>query len=301
MRRAAKRNGVLTGQLQRIVEQSRKAAEKNQALHNLYFPHPIPGKLRGKCNMNTQDKKRFDEHYQQLLKCLKLQGKADVTIDSYSRALRRVTDYFDCLPEQLNQNNLKDYFAVLVASHSWSTVKIDRLGLQFYWRHVLNIDWQWIEIVKPPKIKTIPDILTSSEIQRMMASTRVLRYRVFILLTCSLGLRLEEALTLQVGDIDAERKLVHIRRGKGHKDRLIPLPDLTLHALRVLWSKHHHPHFLFPNPVGKPENIKYASTHMNRGGTQKAIREIVNDCQIKKKSPSTPCLTALPPIYSNRV
>jgi len=79
--------------------------------------------------MNTQDKKRFDKNYQQLLKCLKLQGKADITIDSYSRALRRVTDYFDCLPEQLSPDNLKDYFAALVESHFWSTVKIDRLGL----------------------------------------------------------------------------------------------------------------------------------------------------------------------------
>ena len=80
--------------------------------------------------MNNRDKKHFDNHYQQLLKCLKLQGKADSTIDSYSRALRRVVDHFDCLPEQLNPDDLKDYFAALVASHSCSTVKIDRLGLQ---------------------------------------------------------------------------------------------------------------------------------------------------------------------------
>jgi len=65
----------------------------------------------------------------------------------------------------------------------------------------------------------------------MIASARVLRYRVFVLLTYSLGLRLEEALALQVGDIDAEKMQVHIRRGKGHKDRLLPLPDLTLRAL----------------------------------------------------------------------
>ena len=104
-----------------------------------------------------------------------------------------------------------------------------------------------------------------------------------------------------MGDIDAERKLIHIRRGKGHKDRLIPLPDLTLRALRVLWSKHRHPYFIFPNPVGKPENIKHATTHMNRGGTQKAIREIVKDCQIKKKAPSIPYVTVLPPISSNGV
>lgn len=244
--------------------------------------------------MNTHDKKCFDNHYQQLLKCLKLQGKADKTIESYSRALRRVHHHFDCLPEKLTPDDLKDYFAALVESHSWSTVKIDRLGLQFYWRHVLHKDWRWIDIVKPPKIKRIPDILTCSEIERLIAATRVLRYRVFILLTYSLGLRLDEALTLQVGDIDAERKLVHIRRGKGHKDRLLPLPDLTLHALRVLWSKHRHPTLLFPNPIGKAENIKNATKHMDRGGAQNAMRAVVKDCKIKKKYPCIPSGTVLP-------
>jgi integrase len=251
--------------------------------------------------MKLKDKKRFNKDYQQLLKCLKLQGKADNTIDSYSRALRRVSTHFDCLPEALTPDDLKDYFAALVESHSWSTVKIDRLGLQFYWRHVLGKDWQWVEIVKPPKIKTIPDILTLSEIERLIASARVLRYRVFILLTYSLGLRLDEALTLQVGDIDAERKLVHIRRGKGHKDRLLPLPDLTLHALRVLWSKHRHPTLLFPNPVGKPEIIQQAKKHMDRGGAQNAMRAVVKDCKIKKKSLCTHFATALQPICLNAV
>jgi len=244
--------------------------------------------------MNSHDKKIFDIHYQQLLQCLKLQGKADATIDAYSRALRRVTEHFDCMPEQLSPDNLKDYFAALVESHSWSTVKVDRLGLQFYWKHILAKDWQWIDIVKPPKIKTIPDILTLTEIERLIAATRVLRYRVFILVTYSMGLRLDEALTLQVRDIDAERKQLHIRRGKGHKDRLIPIPDLTLHALRVLWSKHRHPTLLFPNPVGKIHNIHRAKTHMDRGGAQNAMRAVVKDCNIKKKSPYIHFGTALP-------
>lgn len=249
--------------------------------------------------MKTQDKKQFDLHYQQLLKCLKLQGKADKTIEAYSRALRRVVDHFDCLPEHLTPDDLKDYFAALVDSHSWSTVKIDRLGLQFYWRHVLGKDWQWVNIVKPPKIKTIPDILTPAEIERLIGATRKLRYRVFLLATYSMGLRLEEALSLQVGDVDAERKLVHIRRGKGHKDRLLPLPDVTLRALRVLWSKHRHPTFLFPNPVGKPENIQQAVNHMDRGGAQSAMKAVVKDCKIKKKSPSILFDTALPPTFWN--
>ncbi len=249
--------------------------------------------------MNKNDKDRFDQCYQQLLKCLKLQGKADNTIDSYSRALRRVVNHFDCLPEQLTPDNMKDYFSALVESHSWSTVKIDRLGLQFYWRHILKKDWQWIDIVKPPKIKTIPDILTLAEIERLIGATRKLRYRVFLLTTYSMGLRLEESLSLQVSDIDAERKLLHIRRGKGHKDRLVPIPDLTLKALRALWVKHRHPQLIFPNPVGDAATIQKAKQHMDRGGAQQAMKAVVKDCGIKKKYPYTISDIALQPTYWN--
>jgi len=98
-----------------------------------------------------------------------------------------------------------------------------------------------------------------------------------------MGLRLEEALSLQVGDIDAELKQVHIRRGKGHKDRLVPLPDLTLKALRALWVKHRHPDLLFPNATGSLETIRKATTHMDRGGSQKAMKVVVEECGIKKK------------------
>jgi len=249
--------------------------------------------------MNKTDEKIFENSYQQLLKCLKLQGKADKTIDAYSRALRRVKAHFDCLPEHLSPDDLKDYFAALVESHSWSTVKIDRLGLQFYWRHVLHKDWQWIDIVKPPKVKTIPDILTVSEIEQLIGATKKLRYRVFLLLTYSLGLRLEEALSLQVRDIDTANKQVHIPRGKGHKDRLLPLPDLTLKALRTLWCKHKHPSLLFPNPVGSASTIQQATRHMDRGGAQSAMKAVVKDCGIKKKYPYTTFGTVLPRICLN--
>ncbi|RLA16832.1 MAG: recombinase [Gammaproteobacteria bacterium] len=249
--------------------------------------------------MDKTDKARFDKHYKQLLQCLKLQGKADNTIDSYSRAVRRVVKHFDRLPEALTPDDLKDYFAALVASHSWSTVKVDRLGLQFYWRHVLNKDWQWIDIVKPPKVKTLPDILTPAEIERLIGATHQLRYRVFLFVTYSMGLRLEESLSLQVGDIDTANKQVHIRRGKGHKDRLLPLPDVALKALRVLWLKHRHPFLLFPG--GNIERIQKTTKHMDRGGAQNAMKAVVKDCGIKKKSRYTHCVTALPPIYSNAV
>jgi integrase/recombinase XerD len=241
--------------------------------------------------MKKLEVNRFNKLYELHQRSLKLQGKAQKTIEAYSRALRRVRDYFNCCPDKLKPEQLEKYFADLVDSHSWSTVKIDRSGLQFFWKHVLKLEWKWIDIVKPPQVKTIPDIITPAEVDRLIAATRKLRYRVFILTTYSMGLRLEETLSLQVGDIDASRKRVHIRRGKGHKDRLIPLPDLTLQGLRELWARHKNPKLLFPKASGSFETIRKATTHMDRGGAQKTMKTVVAECGIKKKSLCIPCGT----------
>jgi len=249
--------------------------------------------------MNKAEKNRFNKLYQRHLRLLKLQGKSQKTIDAYSRAVRRISEHFDCCPDQLTLEQREKYFSKLVELRSWSTVKVDRLGLQFFWKHVLKKDWQWIKIIKPPKIHTIPDILTLIEIENLIGATRKLRYRVFLLTTYSMGLRLEEALSLQVGDIDAARKKVHIRRGKGHKDRLVPLPDLTLQALRALWVKHRHPNLIFPNAKGSLETIQQATTHMDRGGAQNAMKVVVAECGIKKKSTFIPFGTVSPLIYLN--
>jgi len=243
--------------------------------------------------MKPSEVKRFESLYERHLKLLKLQGKSKSTIDAYGRAVRRIRDFYDCCPDRLSKAQLETYFSELIESHSWSTVKLDRLGLMFFWKNVLERDWQWLDMVKPPQIKSIPDILTPAEIERIINATQKMRYRVFLLTAYSMGLRLTEALCLEVGDIDSTRKLVHIRRGKGHKDRMIPLPDRTLYALRVLWSKHQHPRLLFPNTKGSMETIRQASTHMNVGGTQKAMQVVVRECCIKKKSPSIPSVTPL--------
>ncbi len=238
--------------------------------------------------MNQTEVNRFNELYQRHLRLLKLQGKSQKTIDAYARAVRRVSEHFDCCPDQLTPEQLETYFADLVETHSWSTVKVDRNGLQFYWRYVLKRDWQWVNIIKPPKIHTIPDILTPVEIEQLIGATRKLRYRVFLLTTYSMGLRLGEALSLQAGDIDAGRNRVHIHRGKGHKDRLVPLPDLTYEGLRALWKKHRHPKLIFPNATGSLKTIQQATTHMDRGGAQKAMKVVVTECGIKKNLDTLP-------------
>src|SRR4030066_2052557 len=138
--------------------------------------------------MHQAETKRFNELYQQQLRLLKLQGKAPKTIDAYSRAVRRIRDYFDCCPDLLTLEQRETYFSNLVQSHSWSTVKIDRNGLQFFWKHVLDRDWQWVNLVKAPKVQSLPDILTVSEAEKLIGEKRKLRYRTFLLTTYSMGL-----------------------------------------------------------------------------------------------------------------
>ncbi|MGH8567553.1 MAG: phage integrase N-terminal SAM-like domain-containing protein, partial [Gammaproteobacteria bacterium] len=74
--------------------------------------------------MKASEQTRFDKLYKCHLRALKLQGLSDSTIDVYSRAVRRVSDHFDCCPDQLTTDQLETYFAELVESHSWSTVKV---------------------------------------------------------------------------------------------------------------------------------------------------------------------------------
>jgi integrase/recombinase XerD len=182
--------------------------------------------------MNIAQQARFNSLYQEHVNALRRLGKSKATIDGYSRALRRVTESFDKCPDRLTVTDLKQHFGNLVNSHSWSTVKVDRNGLQFFYKHVLDKPWRWVDIVKPPEIKSLPDILTADEISRILRTTEQTRYRIFFLTTYSMGLRLGEALNLTVADIDAARHRVHIRCGKGRKDRFVTLPDRTLVALR---------------------------------------------------------------------
>jgi integrase/recombinase XerD len=122
--------------------------------------------------MKKAEANRFNELYQRHLRFLKLQCKSQKTIEAYARAVRRISEHFDCCPDKLTLKQREHYFSELVKSHSWSTVKIDRNGLQFFWKHVLKRDWQWLNIIKAPKVRSLPDILTVTEVEQMIGATR---------------------------------------------------------------------------------------------------------------------------------
>ncbi|WBA84646.1 site-specific integrase [Endozoicomonas sp. GU-1] len=242
--------------------------------------------------MERSEQKRFDKLYQKHLTTLKLQGKSPSTIDLYSRPLRRVAAFFDRCPDTLKPDDLKTYFAALVESHSWSTVKTDRNGLQFFWKHVLGKPWQFVDIIKPPTVKSLPVILTTTEIELLLNKARKLRYYTILLTLYSMGLRLAEGLNLTISDIDARRMKVHLRNCKGGKDRYVDLPLRTLKALRRYWATHRNPTFLFPE--GQTANQRHRATQpMSRSSTQKAMKHLVEECRIHKKSAPTVYDTAL--------
>jgi len=228
---------------------------------------------------------------------LNLKGLRSKTIDAYSRAIRRIGDHFDYEVNSLTEDQLLDYFSSVLQSHSISTVKLDLYGLKFFYLHTLKRSWKHIPLVKAPRVKRLPDVLSIEEVCLLVSRTRILSYRVFFLVTYSLGLRLGETLGLEVGDIDENRMLVHIRRGKGGKDRFVPMTSYTLSVLRSFWKIHQHPTLLFPNRNKSMEAVRAATTPLNRGGVQKAILEVAHDCGFKKRFQFTPYAIVMPPIY----
>ena len=122
--------------------------------------------------MTTSSKSHFKQNYQTHLKHLKLKGLQPKTIEAYARAIRRVGEYFDEQVEDLSEALLTDYFTDLLASHSWSSVKLDLYGLKFYYIHVLRKPWVAPGLIKPPKAQRLPDIVTVDEARQMFSVTR---------------------------------------------------------------------------------------------------------------------------------
>ncbi len=237
--------------------------------------------------MKTSFPPQFNHYYERHCKHLRLKGLRPKTIDAYSRAIRRIGAYFEFQIDNLDQNQLLDYFHDLLERLSWSAVKLDLYGLKFFYTYVLNKTWVDVKLIQPPRAQRIPDILSVEEAQKLFRATNKVSYRVFFFTLYSMGLRLGEGLRLEVGDIDAQRMRVHIRNAKGNKDRLVPLPIHTLQVLRRFWSLHKHPVLLFPSRKRGLKNAHLATTPMNCGGVQVAMKAVVQQLALKKRFHAT--------------
>lgn len=233
--------------------------------------------------MNSDELAKFTNLLVDYVQALRLQGMRDRTIETYQQYLWKAAKHFQRCPVDLSEDELKSYFLSMLDRYSWSTVNVQVCSLIFLYRHVLNRDVDWRKIIKRPRSHSLPDIPTQEEVQRLINSVRRLRFRVFLLVVYSLGLRTTEGLRLEVGDVDGAQHRVHIRNSKGGKDRYVVLPEMTLKVLRRFWTTHRHPRLLFPSPHSHGPLSKRPGAMMEASSVQAAFRATVQESGIQKR------------------
>ena len=156
-------------------------------------------------------------------------------------------------------------------------------AIKLFYLHVVKRDRHIFKVLKAPYERKLPAVLTREEINRIFAKITTFHNYVFHSTIYSCGLHLQEGLFLQVSDIDGERKLIHVHRGKGAKDRYVPLPDATLILLRRYWATHRNQKLIFP-ALGRGQNLGPGSkTPMAIDSVQGAFRKAKFAAGIKKR------------------
>jgi integrase/recombinase XerD len=185
---------------------------------------------------------------QRMLEDLQLRGMSERTQECYIRAVRQLAKHYHKSPDRVTEEELRQYFLWMknVKHYSRAATTIALCGIKFFFHHTLKQDWTTLKLVRPPRDKKLPVVLSQQEVRDILQQVRLLPYRVCLTTIYSCGLRLQEGTHLQVRDVDSARGLVHVRHGKGGQDRYVPLPQRTLERLREFWKTHRNPVWLFP-------------------------------------------------------
>jgi len=226
---------------------------------------------------------------QKMLQDLQLAGKAERTQESYLRAVRKFAQWLNKSPDQASENDLRRYLLFIKNDQQWegNSLKVAYSGLKFFYCYTCPREWASLTKLRVPKQLKLPTVLTIPEVDQLIETIRKPGLKCFFWTVYSLGLRLQEALHLQVSDIDSGRMLVHVRRGKGHQDRLIPLTDKTLQMLRAHWVTHRHPQWLFPCEGRDHKQAATATRPMGQTTVQDCIKKVVDQLGWAKRGIST--------------
>jgi integrase/recombinase XerD len=223
---------------------------------------------------------------QRMIEDLQLRGLSARTQEMYVRAIRQLAEHYHKSPDCITEEELRAYFLYLknVKHYSRSASTIALCGIKFFYEHTLQRAWTTLTFVRPPREKKLPVILSIAEVRTILAHLKLLRYRVCLTTIYACGLRLQEGTHLQVPDIDSARLLVHVRGGKGAKDRYVPLPQPTLELLRQYWKTHRHPVCIFPAPGRGGIAMPTATAPMPRSSVQDAFRAALTASGIHKRA-----------------
>ena len=215
---------------------------------------------------------------------LQLAGLSEGTQDVYLRAVRRLAVHFDTPPDVLNEAQVRDYLLHLKNDRKFasSSLGIAYSAIKFFYSHTAPRDWPTLQRIRVQKEKRLPDVLSIDELRQLIGAVRKLCYRTYFSTVYSLGLRRNEGLHLQVRDIDSARMLVHVHRGKGAKDRFVPLPARTLALLREYRVTHRNPVWLFPANGSDRRQAESSDGPMSKDGVQHAMRRVVHQLGWRK-------------------
>jgi integrase/recombinase XerD len=221
---------------------------------------------------------------QRMTQDLQIAGLSDSTRRAYLRAVRMLADHFHTPPDRLSEAQVRDYLLHLKNDRhlAANSLAIAYAGIKFFYAHTAPRDWTTLRRLRVPREHRLPDVLSIDEVRRLIAAVRTPHNRTYFRAVYSLGLRLGEGLHLQVGDIDSARMMVHVRHGKGGKDRFVPLPSSTLRSLREYWATHRHPAWIFPATGRDRRQAASADRPMERSSVQGALRRVVRELGLRK-------------------
>ncbi len=219
-----------------------------------------------------------------MIQDLQLRGFSERTQEMYVRAVRQLAEHYHKSPDLITEEELRQYFLYIknVKHYSRSASTIALCGIKFFFEHTLKRDWPTLTFVRAPREKKLPVLLSREEVQRVLSAVRLPRYRICLTTIYSCGLRLKEGTHLQVSDIDSSRMVIHVHRGKGAKDRYVPLPKRTLQLLRQYWKTHRNPIWIFPAPGRGGIGMSTANEPMPRSSVQQAFKLALRQSGLRK-------------------
>jgi len=184
---------------------------------------------------------------QAMIQAMRQRGFSERTHQSYLASVTRLAAYYHCSPDQLNPDQLQQYFDYLVqeCSLSGASCRLHLNGVRFLYLNVLQWPSFDVSIVIPKCPQRIPELLTTVEVAKICDATRNPKHRTLLQTCYGCGLRLSELVALKVRDIDGERHLLRVEQGKGAKDRLVVISPGLLEALRAYYRFYHPTHWLF--------------------------------------------------------
>lgn len=186
---------------------------------------------------------------QRMIEELQLRNYSPKTVSVYVAAVAQFAGHFKRSPDQLTGEEIRTWQLHLrdVRQVSWSAFNIAMCALRFFYREVLGRDDLVPRLTFMRRERPLPVVPSADEVCRFLEAVPVLSYRMLLTVSYGCGLRLSESVRLEPRDVDSARMVIHVRRGKGKKDRYVTLSPVLLEMLRGYWKQERPKHWLFPS------------------------------------------------------